>query len=475
VPPGRLLSVLRRRFAEASDVVELRTTPRGPVHFALGVTGDATVLWVAGGPSNTLHHENAQWADETEQETTAKWAADVLMLAATHLNRIGLLPAAARVAALAVEDATVVNHPGVAQDTVHLLVDGNRLDDAFRLIGRLTHTDMTEAAVGALIGLLETSRRLGREEQEQIVVTLLGWAEANERAGESGRAAQFTYSAARSVGADDPPRAIQLFERAAERDPGYRQRDYWHREIAGLFFLSGNYQEAADAYRRALDLDNAESRPLLADALMFSGRYQEALDQFSEVVANEELSKPEWRLKQTMLGFLTRVLGIGQQVRRVEEAARSASDEALDRDGLLDALKMDALCAEALYRIGQLVHQAGDRSVEWFVASALAAPRTPIAWFAAMAFASEDAPDMFEDVARCARRFSGDDLIQLLLETDPTGAGAAEMMTLFEGLPPDPSWPLEVRLTTPGSSEYAVIRLPDDEPPPPTADDAAPA
>jgi hypothetical protein len=289
-----------------------------------------------------------------------------------------------------------------------------------------------------------------------------------------GRAAQFTYWAAKFIGADDPPRARQLFERAAKRDPGYRQRDYWHREVAGRFFLSGNYPDAAEAYRRAMDLDNAESRPLLADALMFSGRYQEALDQFSEVVATEELSKPEWRLKHHVLGFLTRMLDTGEQTRRVEEAARSASDQALDRDGLLKVLKMDALCAEALYRTGQLVHQAGERSIEWFVASALAAPTTTIAWFAAMAFASEEAPDMFEDVARCARRFSGDGLIQLLLEADETGAGAGEMVTLFESLPPDPPRPLEVRLTTPGSSEYAVIRLADDEPPPAEGDDAMP-
>jgi tetratricopeptide (TPR) repeat protein len=281
----------------------------------------------------------------------------------------------------------------------------------------------------------------------------LGWADANEQAGKLDQAGQFAYWAARFVGADDTSRAVQLFELAAEKEPGYRQRDYWHREVGGMLFLAGRYKEAAEAYRRAKDLGNAEAWPLLADALMLSGRYREALEQFQGVIQNDELAQPEWRLKHHVLDFLTSTLSLSEQTRRVEGAARLASDPALDRSGLLEVLQMDALCGEALYRLGDLAREAGERSVDWFVASAAAEPRAPMAWLQAMERASSERPEMFQDVARCARRFSGDQIIELLLQADETGSAAEEMISLFEALPPEPPERLEIRLTTPGSSE----------------------
>jgi tetratricopeptide (TPR) repeat protein len=465
VPSGRLHAALRRRLANVSQVVELRNDPRNPVHLSMRVTGDTTAIWIAGGPSNTLHHEGVQWAGDSEPGFVAMWTADVLMLVAKHLSRIGsLIPAAARVAAAAVQDASVVNHPPVAAETVSLLVDGNRVDDAVRLIGRLTHSDMTEASVGAMAGMLEASGRLAQDDKERVVGTFLGWADINEHAGKLDQAGQFAYWAARFVGADNPSRAVQLFELAAEKEPGYRQRDYWHREVGGMLFLASRYQEAAEAYRRANDLGNAEAWPLLADALMLWGRYREALEQFQGVIQNDELTRPEWRLKHHVLDFLIRTLSLSEQARRIEDAGLLASDPALDRSRLFEVLQMDALCGEALYRLGNLAHEAGERSVDWFLASAAAEPTAAIAWLQAMERTSSERPEMFQDIALCARRFSGDEIIQLLLQADETGTAAEEMISLFEALPPEPPERLEVRLTTPGSSEYRAIRVGEDLP-----------
>jgi hypothetical protein len=49
-----------------------------------------------------------------------------------------------------------------------------------------------------------------------------------------------------------------------------------------------------------------------------------------------------------------------------------------------------------------------------------------------------------------------------LLQADETGSAAEEMISLFEALPPEPPERLEIRLTTPGSSEYHVIGLGED-------------
>lgn len=458
LPSARHLGLLRTRLGDVSDVFRVVGELRGAVGMDLTMGPHDTSVSLLGGVSATLHHSGLDWTDSA---LTRTFVNDVVALLGARLAQERMDAPAATIIAAIWRDASIILQPNFAWNAVRLLLEANRIDDAIGVLGRVTqHHQDIEASTAAAAAFLVGTTTLATEHREQAVRTLRAWADASSRRDDRPQAGRLTYIAARVVGAEDPQQSAQLLQEAVELDPAHEARDYWHRDVGGMYFLAGDFAAAAEHYRDAVTLGSTEAEPLLADALLFSGRYRQALELLDQVVSRGAW-EPEWRLKHTALSFLITKLDIKEQSRLVEDAAALARDPEADHATLLEALSKDMLCGEALFRLG-LDAREPDQRLQWFIASAAAEPHAPAAWINALYEADvTDSPESYEDVLLCARRFGGESLIQFALELDDTGNLAAELQRLFDSaLMPLPRL-ADIRFVAPHREDF-VLYAPED-------------
>jgi hypothetical protein len=242
--------------------------------------------------------------------------------------------------------------------------------------------------------------------------------------------------------------------------PAYRERGYWWRERSGVQFLKGNFAEAAGGYLTAVELGDERSRPLLADALMFSGHYRDALEQFVAVGRIQHDETPEWALKRRALRYLVENFGIEEHQRHAE-LADVAADQTDDREALREALFLDLLCGRALWKLGHLAADDDEPNFDLFLASAVADPFQPVAWIGALKSAFAEAPELVAAVGMTARRFARHEIVDFVLtSSDLDGSVFADAIEeLFDELPPDPPGPVEVRVVGTEADAVAIIDL----------------
>lgn len=428
VPAGTVIVALRRRLSAFSNLVELRGVPSGPIFLTVDVADNQTVVWLSGGPSATLHHENLADRPLPGVDIARTFSADLVLIIA---GRVALLPGmaadAARLAASAIDDCLTATYPNMLERTMELLLSGGRVDDALRLAA-LGRGD-SSAEMRALLMLMAYARSAEEGSRRAVAAGLERWSSEAEAAGDRLGAGRWAYNAAQVQRDDDLAGARALLVRAGDLDPGYLTRGYWWREQGGLLFLLERHDEAAVAYRRAVDLGERRALPLLGDALLRSSKAPEALAVFEEVARDDSLSEAEWRLKAAVL--------------------RAARDAVVEAAGLLDP---DALHAA--------VHDDATpdaaRPVS-AVAAALAGVNVPRLWLDAIAMTMES--ELFEDVAVTGRRFCGDAIVELLLESGSDTAPALALQELFEALPPEAPAPNVLRLIDPHTGDVNVIDL----------------
>jgi len=459
-PVGAFLAALRSHISGLHGVLEARAATDRRLHLRVLIGLDQTVVWVAGGGSATLHHPDGAFESLSSDQVSALWAADLCVLIASQLSRVHLVQQAARVAALAAPTSSVVMNPGIADAVVRMIFEGNRVDEAMTLVGRLVLASEADhdslGGLGALSGLLASLEGADRWTVDRVVSTMSGWAAEAAESGDDGAAARLTYSAGRVLGAGDPVRAGEMLDEAARYDSSYLQRDYWQEERGGFAFLVGEYSKAADCYARALELGSQSCRALHADALMFCGRFSDALSEFTAVCADDQSTQAEWRLKSVVLSFLIESLGASDQPRQPDEAMALA-----DAGRLEEALRLDALCGAALFQLGLAASERDEPASMWFLASAVAVPHVPIAWFNTIVSGMPEGCAWVPDAVATARRVAGTQIVQFLLEMDDTGESAQLMAALFEAAPDDhdvaPS--SVVRMTRAGSETYVPIEV----------------
>jgi tetratricopeptide (TPR) repeat protein len=446
--PGAVRMLLRRRLDPFRDIVQLRTPPSTLPHVTIDVSGEKTLVWAAGGASATLHHSDRDTVNRPE--FVDLWVEDVLLLLGLRLVKSRARGMGARLIAGAVETATAVCDPSLASETVWILAVEHRIDSAMALVERLASSGNDIAAFIAEATLASLSPALAEESRRWIASTYLRWADATIRS-DRAQAARFTYNAAQMLGTLDLEKCVSLLERAGELDPSYRDRDYWARELGGAKFLAGDHHGAAEAYRRAAALGRRDVIPLLADSLLLSGKFREAADLFESVIQDEELTTAEWRLKHRVLGFLLDQMSDLESAtdNRVKEARRDWASEMLG--GRLDP--------ELLFARGNTAVVSGTRSTEWYLAAAVAAETSPIGWALALVSASEEAPELIDDVASCAHRFVGEDLIDFLSDLPAGRERLSEVRRLFESMPPEREPSVHVRVFDPHSGDYRTLAL----------------
>ena len=126
----------------------------------------------------------------------------------------------------------------------------------------------------------------------------------------------------------------------------------------------------------------------------------------------------EWRLKARVLDHVIEELGIDQQERRAEEAARASDPARLPasfaeaRGALIDALKLDALSELAWFNLAHTNLQLGrrDEVLLPYLVPALLNEQDPEAWVRAYWFAVEQGEaEVAVDIILTAYRFCGRD------------------------------------------------------------------
>jgi len=462
VSVGRLVGRLRERLSDMSDIFEVQREPRRPVWVRVDIDKERTVIWLAGGPSFTIHTDSLESLQTDSikeiERFTESFTSDLMMGIARHLAGMGALGSAARVASSAIDTASTIALPEVALPVADVLLESQRTDDLVRLITRLQSEPSTEALLHVMVYVHETPP-LDSAGRTQITAALRNLVRRQEESmNDSGQAAILAYNTGQLLRQFDPAAAIELYAKAARLDESYRRRSYWWSERAGCLFLLERFDEAADHYGTAAEMGEARVGPLLADALMFNGEYREALDLFTQASESGDLDPPEFRLKWHILDFLVNATGIDHQDRD-HDGALAKLDTAADATDLRSVLDLDLLCPEALFEIGRGARELNERSVEYFAAAALFLTHSVPAWCQAIAAAVDEDDTMLHDIGRCARRHSGQ---AILAEFEANGADPEIlefMEDLFDHIPPEPPHPFVVRMAPPGRSDYEVIEL----------------
>lgn len=323
-------------------------------------------------------------------------AYDVLVAVGLLLDLLGQTELAARILIEASTSSSLVEADDLLWEIGGCLTRASRVGDLLELVDQLRVRLSADASWGRevlesitlLTGFPELQSREKRDVEDRLR-RRIGEAEDREDFRE---AAMLHYNLGKQMRGrwDD---ALFHLSSAVSYDPTYADRDYFYKELGGLFFETDHFEFAAEFYARALNLGAAKDvRPLLADALMFQGKYREAEDAF---MAAEVLDDPVWpsdfRLKAALLPWMREQLGVDEQIRSPREAhamaetAQSQSSPINREETCLRALAVDGLCGLAWYQLGLVKARASDSSdgFPYFVMAALSRPDVIDAWVSA--------------------------------------------------------------------------------------------
>lgn len=282
------------------------------------------------------------------------------------------------------------------------------------------------------------------------------------------------YNAGNLLRGIDGSESIALYEEAAVADPSYLQRPYWWREKGATYWDSGDFINAEQCYRQAIELGDHQSRAYLGDVLLRTGRYREALEAFSEAPIWENPHDAQWRLTHNAASLIVEDLGIERQDRpevAIPDFYPELTDDstsALERTAL-DAIHADALNAWAYSALAAAwVEDDQDRALSASATAAVLVNTDATLWINLVIAVIESRSSEEEssawvgaDAFICAQKYMGDEFVDHILD-DPllTDEARAAFIELYEGFRL-PSPPMEVR-DYGGGADYESIFIPTD-------------
>jgi tetratricopeptide (TPR) repeat protein len=458
----QVVAEFRRLALLHPQILAIQSVPADGLHFAVTIGPDKSVVQPFGSASATVHHDDPVTPadDDSRQHFAATLASDLLLALAALLARFGSTGPAARLAATAAHRSSIVLRPTIAGDTVGLLFEGGRIDDAVELLGRLIQADDPAIGAAVMVATMWASARVSGSDRMKVVDMLESCAAAHEAANDpKGLAGTFTYNAAWFSADTDVQRTIRLYDLAAERQPAYRRRAYWQRERAGSNFNGGHFEEAVAGYEAAVALGDSTARGLLADAHMFAGNYAEALRIFRDIEGTENDWAPEWMIKRRVLTYLIDRYGLDRQERNPAEADDIAASTDDPEELRRTLIENDLLCGHAHWKLAIRAADNGQPAFDEYLTAAASTPEEPAPWFSALLCSAAEEPDMCEVIAITARRMAGHAIIDLVLTSDMADAEerADEIEQLFNALPPDPPGTLALRVVGQDPDEVAVV------------------
>jgi len=468
VPTAQIGFAIRELARRVASVIELDAHGR-----ALGsiVIGNDKSIVDLGVSSFTLHTSRGY----SSEYLLSKFPSDLLLSLALALDHRGHSNVAARLIAEYAANASLFSIPEVALRVARCMARANRVTEALQLSETLLRGESNRFAADTLmlVGLLR-SDFLTASESEYYQRVLLGRIENARTKDERQDAAAGYYNYGNFLRGRMDRLAVHHYKMASRYDPTYWERAYFCRELAGLLFGNGRYRASANLYSRAIALgDEAISRPLCADALMFSGRYREAQERFDSHIASAASDLAEWRLKSWALNRIRGMLGSDEQRREVrasmELAAWRSKDSLVERKrGVTEALRRDALCGLAWFNSGVNDIEAGERdeALAAFLLAALIQRNDVEAWanVIMLGLQSERYGELMPDVVETAYWTNGERLSAQMVkaaEQQPKGFDAPGFLQVFSNLfaaVPKRERRIQVRLLKEGS-QYEEITL----------------
>jgi tetratricopeptide (TPR) repeat protein len=468
VPTARLRLALTDLLRGASAVLSWRPftgtpdRPRRP-QVRVKVAVDRIVASPSGLGGMVLH------LDGSYAPTVETLAADLVTGAALCLANLGHAVGASSLLRLSWSRSTWSDSLDAANVAANALATAGAHGEGLALYGpHLNRRETAGPAFEMLTPFLARTNALSDADLRIVTELLSTAAEQAGQRGECSIAATFAYSAANvALRALDVSAAYDHFAAAARHDERYLERPYYLRELAGVEFLLGHFEQAANRYGRAIEIGESTGAvvALHADALFFAGRFLEAAERWDYYLADKAWTRDlaEWRLKRAAVGIVMRRLGANQQHRPATpdgfagELAPDGSSVSPD-----DALRRDALDGVAWYN---LALDAGDRDdpdfmfENWLVSVTLR-PWVLEGWGAVLLLTTVvGADELLPDLLAFGYLEHGEHFLPSLTSLAPS---LAELCTLFAeilaSLPePDPT-PFTLRIH--GSTSWEELRVP---------------
>lgn len=469
--------VLKAEARALGDLISIQTREAGPDDIAVVVDQEVIHINRGSRPTMSVHHPNLEYgADDLE-----RFAADFFAALGCWFGQIGEFGAATRLISAYGRESWLLFDPNLALRALSFYVRGNEIEELLSLIDHVRHLEPDESVTGDLLhAALLFVKPLGPADVERIKEWLAGQAQEADSAGDV-RAARVAYYNVGSFlrGNERDAEAIAYYTKAAEIDPAYYPtRPYYCRELGGIHFRLGQYQEAADLYQKALEADfNPLAAALLGDALMFAGRYDKARKAFDDyLTTHQDVTISEFVLKWFVLEKVIETVGTTQKRSRDEAEAIVAAlppDAQLEdaESALRSALTIDGLSPSAAFGLGVCAVRR-DQIIDardWFLLSALCNPSDAAAWANALHLAFTRGSDTDEDRAEeddgvslaqlifDAVNTSGTDFIQELRVMWSGDSKLLEALaSLIETIPPRAATAPTIRLVG-DAAEYETL------------------
>jgi tetratricopeptide (TPR) repeat protein len=419
---------VRRALSDSQGIVLVEHRQPKYLDAHVEIAREKVRISLAGVASTTIHFD--------PELGTPDWLAPNIALGfAVALTAVGQTNLAAQIAAIVGEKGDLWADPWCCMTLAGAFYRSRRLREALEVSDRLDQSDNDAAGVAAYM-LLSVLLAHGPDLSTADQATAMGvqgkrFRRRLDRDDRSGAAAEAYNMAMLNKRLKDKAVAKEWFERAAELDPSYLDRGYFHSDLAGVLFLNGDEEGAASHYLRAVELGaDTHTKALAADALLFAGRYQAAEEMFEQYLAevgDGNFEDAEWRLKARVLPDLISVAG-SEQRRQAQKAREQVEPidfvngpgmevgEAMER--IRKSLALDACCGWAWFCSSLFALAAsGDRAagVQDAVIASLLNERDLNAWGNAIRLADERDEPFVLDLVRVAYRFLGVELEQCVL------------------------------------------------------------
>jgi len=447
---GTPSSLLRAAIQEAAEplsgVLQLSDDVPFGAHPTTTISSDMLIVDLAGLRSFTWHLREPY----PKALVTTKLPHDALIAIAFVLAKAGHFNEASEIASSHLDQGTLARIPDVFFPLVGAMARSRRVPEALRLARNLLRSAAgPQLAQWLLIVVRARTGSLQDSELEFLRQVMQMFIERATELGDPCLLATAHYNLGNYLrgrsGLQLRP-AFTQYHLAAKSEPGYRQRSYFWKEIAGVLHLLGHFRWAANAYEKAFKIGGERiCIALHADSKMSSGRFREALKLFEEYMQLEPKSDEEWHLKNFMLSHVVDDLGILEQKRDPDRANKLADiltvgeQEGLAR--LREAIRIDALSSLAWFNLGATLGRAGllQDAFEAYLFAGVCFPRNIEAWTRALMHGlsvlrknSLNAP-LTICIARMAYRRNGQEFLEEVrkhFDEQDCGFPAAELMEL---------------------------------------------